>query len=66
VRLTDFWERLEQVFGPAYATSVARDHVMAQLGGRTIVEALDSGEKAADVWRAVVAAYPDRVPSQLR
>jgi phosphatidate phosphatase APP1 len=66
VRLTDFWERLDQVFGPVYAASVARDHVLAQLGGRTIVEALDSGEKTADVWRAVVAAYPDRVPSQLR
>lgn len=66
MRLTDFWARLEQVFGSTYAASVARDHVLAQLGGRTIVEALDAGEKAADVWRAVVSAYPDRVPSQLR
>jgi phosphatidate phosphatase APP1 len=66
VRLTDFWARLDQVFGSAYASSVARDQVLAQLGGRTIVEALDAGEKAADVWRAVVAAYPDRVPARLR
>jgi hypothetical protein len=66
MRLTDFWARLEQVFGPAYAGSVARDQVLAQLGGRTIVEALDAGEQAADVWRAVVATYPDRVPAQLR
>jgi hypothetical protein len=66
VRLTDFWSRLDQVFGSAYAASVARDQVLTQLGGRTIVEALDAGEKAGDVWRAVVAAYPDRVPARLR
>lgn len=66
MRQSDFWQRLEQVFGPGYAPSVARDQVLAQLGGRTIVEALDAGEKAAEVWRAVVAAYPDRVPSRLR
>ena len=66
MRLTDFWARLEQAFGSAYAASVARDQVLSQLGGRTIVEALDAGEKAVDVWRAVVATYPDRVPARLR
>lgn len=64
--MSEFWQRLEQVFGAGYAGSVARDHVLSQLGGRTIVEALDAGEKAGTVWRAVVAAYPERVPSQLR
>lgn len=66
MRLTDFWERLERVFGSTYAASVANDQVLSQLGGRTITEALDAGEPAAVVWRAVVAAYPDRVPSRLR
>jgi hypothetical protein len=66
VRLTDFWARLEQAFGSGYATSVARDQVLPQLGGRTITEALEAGVETADVWRAVVAAYPDRVPSKLR
>lgn len=66
MRSTDLWSRLEQVFGGGYAASVARDQVLSQLGGRTIVEALDAGASARDVWRAVVAAYPDRVPSQLR
>jgi len=59
VRLTDFWARLEQAFGPGYAASVARDQVLPQLGGRTIDEALDAGMEVADVWRAVVAAYPE-------
>jgi hypothetical protein len=66
LRLTDFWTRLEQAFGPAYAASMAADQVLPQLGGRTIEQALSSGEETVVVWRAVVAAYPDRVPSRLR
>jgi hypothetical protein len=66
VRLTDFWARLEQVFGSGYATSVAQDQVLTQLGGRTVVEALAAGVETVTVWRAVVAAYPERVPAKLR
>jgi len=65
VRLTDFWARLEQTFGPAYAASIASDQVLPELGGRTIEQALAAGIETATVWRAVVAAYPDRVPSRL-
>jgi hypothetical protein len=66
VRLTDFWSRMEQTFGPAYAASVAHDQVLPQLGGRTVTEALDGGEYAVTVWRAVCEAYADRVPARLR
>jgi hypothetical protein len=66
VRLTDFWDRLEQVFGAGYAQSLAEDHVLPQLGGRTIRQALAQGELTLTVWRAVVAAFPDRVPGTLR
>jgi hypothetical protein len=66
MRQSDFWQRLEEVFGTGYATSVARDQVLVQLGGRTITEALAAGEPIGRVWRAVVDAYPDRVPAQLR
>jgi len=66
VRLTDFWARLEQAFGSAYARSIAADQVLPQLGGRTIQQALGQGEETAAVWRAVCAAYPDRVPARLR
>ena len=65
MRLTDFWERLEQVFGPGYAQSVAEDQVLSGLDGRTIRQALAQGEQTITVWRAVVAAFPDRVPSKL-
>jgi DUF3046 family protein len=66
VRLTDFWARLEEAFGSTYARSLAADHAFAELGGRTIDEAIAQGEETATVWRAVVAAYPDRVPVRLR
>jgi hypothetical protein len=66
VRLTDFWERLELVFGVGYAQSVAHDQVLTELGGQTIEEAFASGEETHVVWRAVVAAYPERVPGRLR
>lgn len=66
MRLTDFWQRLEQVFGPGYAASVAGDQVLGTLDGRTIDQALADGEQTLKVWRAVVAAYPERVPARLR
>lgn len=66
MRLTDFWGRLEQVFGSAYARSVAADQVLSQLGGRTINQAIAQGTDTDIVWRAVCAAYPDRVPARLR
>ncbi|WP_189336773.1 DUF3046 domain-containing protein [Actinoplanes ianthinogenes] len=65
MRLTDFWGRLEQAFGAAYARSIAADHAFAALGGRTIDQAIAQGVDTATIWRAVVATYPDRVPSQL-
>ncbi|QDL70422.1 DUF3046 domain-containing protein [Streptomyces malaysiensis subsp. malaysiensis] len=56
MRLTDFWQRMADHFGETYADSFARDHVMSQLGGRTVHEALSAGWEARDVWRGVCAA----------
>jgi hypothetical protein len=47
---------MEQHLGPAYADSWARDYVLDALGGRTVHQALDAGEDAKVVWRAVYAA----------
>jgi hypothetical protein len=66
VRLTDLRSRLEATFGPGYASSVARDQVIPQLDGRTIDQALSAGVDVQSIWRAVVEAYPDRVPVKLR
>jgi len=64
VRLTEFWQRMDEQFGVGYAPSVARDHVIAGLGGRTVEQALADGADAKTVWRAVCAAFD--VPDRLR
>jgi hypothetical protein len=64
--LTDFWQRLETVFGAAYASSVAADQVLPELDGRTVDQAILAGVPTVVVWRAIVAAYPDRVPAKLK
>jgi hypothetical protein len=42
--------------GEVYAASYAHDQVLAQLGGRTVTEALAAGDEVKGVWRAVVEA----------
>jgi hypothetical protein len=51
-------------FGDTYADSVAKDHVIAGLGGRTVNSALADGEDAKIVWRAVCDTF--NVPDTLR
>lgn len=53
MRLTEFWERMEQHFGATYARSWAHDTVLAELGGRTPEQAIAAGTETVDVWRAV-------------
>jgi hypothetical protein len=64
VRLTEFWDRMRAQFGDVYAESVAKDHVIAALGSRTVNQALAEGEDAKTVWRAVCDAF--HVPEKLR
>jgi hypothetical protein len=44
-------------FGAVRAAAITRDHVLADLGGRTVEQALEDGADARDVWLAVCAAY---------
>ncbi len=53
MRHTEFWARMEGALGPAYARSWAEAHVLRELGERTVLEALSSGEQPKRVWRAV-------------
>ena len=64
VRLSEFWTRMRAHFGDAYAGSVAKDHVLATLGERTVDQALADGVDAKAVWRAVCAEFD--VPQSLR
>jgi hypothetical protein len=56
VKHTEFWSRLDDALGPAYARSWASMYVLADLGGRTVDEALAAGMPPKQVWRAVWAA----------
>lgn len=63
MRLTDFWERMRLVFGP-HADSLAKNHVLSQLGNRTVEQALADGEPTRNVWRGVCEGL--EVPAQHR
>ena len=64
MRLSAFWTLMRTHFGPAYAESVAHDHVLAALGGRTVDQALAAGENPKRVWRAVCEEF--EVPAARR
>lgn len=53
MRLTEFWSRMEEALGPAYARAWAHSQVIAGLGGRTVEEALRQGEDTKTVWHQV-------------
>ena len=56
MRLTDFWERMRDVFGP-HADSLVELHVFSELGGRTPQQALEGRPSAPEgVWRVVCEA----------
>lgn len=64
VRYSEFWDLMEQVFGAAYARSLAQDQVLGELDGRTPLQALDAGEDPRRVWSALCDAM--QVPPEDR
>ena len=64
MRLTEFWELMTAQFGAVYARSVAKDYVLAGVGGRTAERALADGEDVKTVWGAVCEAF--EVPERQR
>ena len=53
MRETELWARMEKALGPSYCRTWAEQVVIAEVGGRTVVEALAAGVDAKRVWRAV-------------
>lgn len=51
-------------FGNEYAASVAQDYVLADIGGRTVNQALADGIPVKNIWQAVCDAFD--VPDSLR
>ncbi|MDI6911148.1 DUF3046 domain-containing protein [Nocardioides sp.] len=56
MRHTEFWSRMDDALGPAYARSWAEMYVLAELDGRTASQALAAGVPPKRVWGAVWAA----------
>lgn len=44
---------MKDEFEAGYAASLARDHTVLTLGGRTVDEALEAGIPAREVWDAI-------------
>ena len=64
MRLTVFWQKMRGQFGDTYAASVAKDYVLADLGGRTVDQALAEGIEPKRIWRAVCEAF--EIPEEVR
>jgi hypothetical protein len=64
VRLTVFWQKMRGQFGDIYAASVAKDYVLADLGGRTVDQALAEGIEPKTIWHAVCESF--EIPEEAR
>ncbi len=64
MRLSQFWALADDVFGAAYARTLAKDLVMADVGDRTAAQALEAGVPPRDVWHALCDAMD--VPHERR
>jgi len=64
MRTTAFRTLMNDEFGELRAGSIARDHVFADLGGRTVEQALVAGVEPTRIWLAVCDAFD--VPPQRR
>ena len=64
MRITHLRQRMDEEFGSIRATALSYDHVFAELGGRTVNEALESGIEPKVVWTVVCATF--EVPEERR
>ncbi|HVW45370.1 MAG TPA: DUF3046 domain-containing protein [Amycolatopsis sp.] len=64
MRITVFRRLMADEFGPGRAETLAKDHVLSSLGGRTVEEALAAGVPAKEIWREVCEAF--EIPAERR
>jgi hypothetical protein len=53
VKHSEFWQVVEETFGPVYGRSLVEDLVLTSLGGRTAAQAVREGDDPQRVWDAV-------------
>ncbi|CAM3000560.1 DUF3046 domain-containing protein [Saccharomonospora xinjiangensis] len=64
MRITVFRQLMAEEFGPTRAETLASDHVLSGLGGRTVEAALSDGVPAKEIWREVCAEFD--IPAERR
>lgn len=64
MRATALRRLMAEEFGEIRAETLATDHVLSALGGRTVRQALAAGESPKEIWRAICAEFD--VPPQRR
>ncbi|CAB4531903.1 unannotated protein [freshwater metagenome] len=57
MRITELRSRLSDYFSDS--DTYSRDIVHAELGGKTVNEALDRGDEPGDIWKAVIRHNPE-------
>jgi hypothetical protein len=57
VRLSQFRSLLHDEFGEIRGRSLARDHVFAELGGRSAEQAIEAGIDPKRIWEVICEAY---------
>lgn len=62
--MTHFRQLMAEEFGAVRAGTICRDHVFAELGGRTVEQALDAGVDPKEVWHVVCQEFD--VPRERR
>lgn len=60
MRETELWERLTEVLGPVLVRAWAESVVIAELGQRTVADAIAAGLPFKQIWRS--AAHVLEVP----
>ena len=56
VRLREFWQLVDEVFGRVHGRALTNDLVLTALDGRTAAAALEDGEEPRTVWHALCDA----------
>ncbi len=64
MRNREFWQLVDEVFGPRYGRTLAADQVIGDLDDRTAAEAIEAGVEPRTVWHALCDAMD--VPDEHR
>ncbi|MCY7324778.1 MAG: DUF3046 domain-containing protein, partial [Microbacteriaceae bacterium] len=52
MRVSEFWQAVDDEFGEGYGRTVTRDLVLGALGDRTAVQSIAAGIDTKEIWVA--------------